>query len=227
LYDEPTVEILASALRSWDIELTQLQRQSYARYAELLVDWNATKVNLTRLTSPEQIAIQHFLDSIAVTRILQIERGARALDIGTGAGFPGIALKIMRPDLSLTLMEATGKKLAFCHTVCDELGLDNVAFVHARAEDVKVTKPLLHLQDLVTARAVGSLAVLFEWASPYLSSSKSRFVAWKGPSARRELHEAQSVVSRLRMRAKVAEVVLPESGEPRRVNSFVVSQLEV
>ena len=155
--DLVTIDILTRALAEWDMPLDDVQKQRFQRYADLLVEWNSTRVNLTRLTSPEQIAIQHFVDSIALFKVIQLPRGASVLDIGTGAGFPGLALKIFRPDLSITLLEAGLKKIKFCEAVRDELELEDVTAIHGRAEAFPRSGRAAGHHDLVTARGVTAL----------------------------------------------------------------------
>ena len=108
------IEILRRGASEWGLRLSEEQLTQFARYADLLTEWNATRMNLTRLTAPRDVAVKHFLDSLALLTVLTPPPGARLLDVGTGAGLPGLALKIARPDLCVTLLDGTAKKLSFC-----------------------------------------------------------------------------------------------------------------
>lgn len=198
----------------WGLGLSDGQLAQFARYADLLTEWNATRMNLTRLTSPRDIAVKHFLDSLAVLSVLTPPPGARALDVGTGAGLPGLALKIARPDLRLTLLDGTAKKLLFCRAVADDLGLEGVETVHARAEDAARRADLAGRFDLVTARAVAPLERLLPWLAPFVAPGGVA-VALKGTGVAEELAAAQPVARRLGLTlALPAALALPEAEEP-------------
>ena len=194
--------------------LTEAQLAQFGRYAELLVEWNATRMNLTRLTAPRDVAVKHFLDSLAVLKATDIPRGASVIDIGTGAGLPGLALKIARPDLALTLLDSTAKKLAFCRAVADELGLDAVTTLHARAEEAGRMPDHAAAYDLVTARAVAPLEKLLPWCAPFVRPN-GLLVALKGASVADELPAARPVARRLGLTLlPPVAVTLPEADEP-------------
>ena len=198
----------------WGLGLSDEQLTQFARYADLLTDWNATRLNLTRLTSPRDIAVKHFLDSLAVLTLLTPPAGARALDVGTGAGLPGLALKITRPDLRLTLLDGTAKKLLFCRAVTDELGLEGVQTVHARAEEAARRADLGGRFDLVTARAVAPLERLLPWLAPFLAPGGVA-AALKGTGEAEEMAAARSVARRLGLTLTLpAVLLLPEAEEP-------------
>ncbi len=199
---------------AWGLGLSEAQLGRFACYAALLVEWNATKMNLTRLTSPRDIAVKHFLDSLALLTVVTPSHGARVLDVGTGAGLPGLALKIARPDLRVTLLDGTAKKLLFCRAVADDLDLEGVETVHARAEDAAGRADLVGAFDVVTARAVAPLARLLAWLAPFVAPGGAA-LALKGAGVGGEMAEAQPVARRLglHLEAPVA-VPLPEAEEP-------------
>jgi len=171
---------------TWQLGLTETQLDQFVRYAEMLVEWNATRMNLTRLVSPRDITVKHFLDSLALMTVQPMPLDLRLLDVGTGAGLPGLALKIARPDLRVTLLDSTAKKLGFCRAVADDLGLENVTTVHARAEDAGKQPGLARSFDLVVARAVAPLATLLPWLVPFGKPS-GRIAALKGASVAEEM----------------------------------------
>ena len=162
------------------------------RYAELLVEWNE-KMNLTAITEPSEIAVKHFIDSMMIFKYADIPDNASVIDIGTGAGFPGVVMKIARPDIKLTLMDSLQKRIVFLSALCDELGLE-VTTVHSRAEDI--TNQQREGFDIAVARAVANMRVLSEYCIPYVKVGGS-FIAMKGASAKQETDEAGNAISKL------------------------------
>jgi 16S rRNA (guanine527-N7)-methyltransferase len=167
-----------------DAILTQL-----ASYAREMLDWNENRANLTAITDPAAVETRHFLDSISLLGHLEIPQNARLIDVGTGAGFPGLVLKIIRPDIALTLMDSVGKKTAFLSHVVETMKLDKVQVVTARAEDAGQNKAHREKYEVVVARAVAHLPVLVEYLLPFCKVG-GRCVAMKGESASREIEEA-------------------------------------
>lgn len=198
---------------TWPLKLSGTQLLQFVRYAEILVEWNATRMNLTRLVSPRDIAVKHFLDSLALLTILTPAINSRVIDVGTGAGLPGLALKIARPDLRVTLLDSTAKKLGFCRAVADELGLSTVETVHARAENAAKLPTLAGKFDLVVARAVAPLETLLPWLAPFVAPG-GQIAALKGASVADEIMAARPIARRLglSLSAPVA-VTLPEADE--------------
>jgi len=152
-------------LRRLNIELTAQQREQFERYQQELLDWNK-RVNLTAITDPEEVLLKHFLDSLSLLMVSD-RAEVRLLDIGAGAGFPGLPLKIVRPQWEVMLLEATGKKVTFLEHIIETLQLKNVLAVHARAEELAHKAEYRGKFDVVTARAVASLPMLLEYAAPY------------------------------------------------------------
>ena len=183
---------LAQKCSTWNIQLTGAQLDQLDRYARLLVDYNQ-KVNLTAITDPEGIEDKHFLDSLLFAS--QPEVTGRMVDVGAGAGFPGIVAKIYRPDLALTLMEPTGKRVDFLRFVCETLGLEGVEFAKERAEEA-ARKVWREQFNLASARAVAALPVLAEYCLPLVKVGGC-FVAMKGASAAQELAAAQGAIRKL------------------------------
>ena len=176
---------LQAKCSTWNIPLTGAQLDLLDRYAELLVSYNE-KVNLTAITSPEGIEDRHFADSLLFAA--QPEVSGRLVDVGTGAGFPGIVAKIYKPDLELTLMEPTGKRVDFLRYACAELGLTGVEFAKERAEEA-ARKIWREQFDVASARAVAALPVLCEYCLPLVKVG-GRFIAMKGPEADAEAKAA-------------------------------------
>lgn len=183
---------LAKKCSTWNIALTGRQLDQLDQYAGLLVSYNQ-KVNLTAITDPEGIEDKHFLDSLLFAS--QPEVAGRMVDVGAGAGFPGIVTKIYKPDLALTLMEPTGKRVDFLRYVCEQLGLDGVEFAKERAEEA-ARKVWREQFDLASARAVAALPVLAEYCLPLVRVG-GVFIAMKGASAAGELAAAQGAIRKL------------------------------
>ena len=185
-------ERLAAKCAAYGIALTAQQLDRLDAYARLLVDYNQ-KVNLTAITTPEGIEDRHFADSLLFAA--QPEVAGTLVDVGTGAGFPGIVAKIYKPELELTLMEPTGKRVEFLRYVCGQLGLEGVEFAKERAEEA-ARKTWREQFDLASARAVAALPVLAEYCLPLVRVGGA-FIAMKGASAAEELEAAQGAIRRL------------------------------
>lgn len=177
------------------IELTDRQLELFDRYASMLVEANS-RFNLTRITGPEAIVTDHILDSLLCLWAVDIPTGARVIDVGTGAGMPGLAIKIVRPDLQVDLLDGTAKKIGFLCEVIAELALAEVEAIHARAEELGNDKAHRERYDVVTARALAELGVLAELCLPFARPG-GRVIACKGPEVHEELAAARQMISKL------------------------------
>lgn len=166
------------------MKLTDVQQEQFNRYYELLIEWNE-KINLTAITDRNEVWVKHFEDSLSIDRIIDMSNVKSVIDVGTGAGFPGIPLKIMYPDIELTLLDSLDKRLRFLQAVIDELGLCNVKTIHGRAEDIAREEEHRAKFDLCVSRAVASLPVLCELCIPFVKAGGS-FVAYKSEKAEEE-----------------------------------------
>lgn len=184
--------ILLSVFHDFEIKLDETAINRLCRYYELLVEWNE-KMNLTALTAPEDVALKHFADSLLLLSYVKLDKDASVIDVGTGAGFPGMVLKIARPDINLTLLDSLQKRLTFLEEVCGELGFDDVELIHSRAEDGSRTK-LRDSFDIAVSRAVASLNTLCEYDMPYVKVG-GRFIAMKGKGAQEELSAAENAIA--------------------------------
>lgn len=176
------------------ITLDDVACRRLSRYGELLIEWN-NKINLTAITDPDEILIKHFYDCLLFLRHTEVAPGAKIIDVGTGAGFPGLVLKIARPDISLCLLDSLQKRITFLQAVLEELSLDAEA-VHARAEELARKEQYREQFDIATARAVARLNVLAEYCMPYVKNG-GLFVSLKGPAAEDEVAEAAGALSML------------------------------
>jgi len=160
--------LLQRGVAQFNITLTEGQLDAFFAYAQLLIEWNQ-RVNLTRIVEPAEIVTKHFLDSLSIISVLPQEpHPLKIIDVGSGAGFPGVPLKIVRPDLSLTLLETTGKKIRFLEHLIGTLQLEHVTIVQARAEDAGQKAPHRAGYNVAVARAVAALPVLVEYLLPFV-----------------------------------------------------------
>lgn len=187
--------LLAREAQNFGVELSDLQLGQLIRYAEMLMDWGR-RVNLTSIRDPDEVAVKHFVDSLAVSRFMEGSAG-RLMDVGSGAGFPGLVLKVAFPEWDVSLCDALRKRTDFLKAVASELGLSGVRVAHARAEELGRHPDFRDAHALVTARAVARLQTLVEWGLPFVAPG-GRFVAMKGPSAREEIREADAAIRALR-----------------------------
>lgn len=193
------------------IQIESAQADQFQHYFELLTEWNQ-KMNLTAITEPQEVVVKHFVDSLLLLSYVPKE-SANLIDVGTGAGFPGIPLKIMRPDLSLTLMDSLNKRLTFLQEVTGQLGFD-AEIVHLRAEEGGRIPQYRQKYAIATARAVASLRVLCEYCLPFVKMG-GEFLAMKGPGAQQEVHDAEHAIEELGGElVEFKQYALP-NGEPR------------
>ncbi|MBR2476553.1 MAG: 16S rRNA (guanine(527)-N(7))-methyltransferase RsmG [Clostridia bacterium] len=175
--------------------LTDAQSQQFERYFELLVEWNE-KINLTAITEEYDVITKHFLDCLMCFDSKVIEDGVSVIDVGTGAGFPGIPLKIANPTLNVTLLDSLAKRLNFLNEVVGELKLNGITTVHARAEDGGRDKNLRQKFDVAVSRAVANLSTLSELCLPFVKVG-GYFVSMKGPGAEDEIAAAKNAIKLL------------------------------
>ena len=196
--------------------LTDQQKEQYERYFELLVEWNE-KINLTAITEKDEVYLKHFYDSIApILQGLIENQPIRLLDIGAGAGFPSLPMKIFFPELDVTIIDSLNKRINFLHLLAEELGLSGVHFYHGRAEDFAQDKAFRAQFDVVTARAVARMQVLSELTIPYLKVG-GRLLALKASNAPEELEEAKNALNLLFSKVEDnLQYELP-NGDPRYI----------
>ena len=210
-----TAEKFSALFAGGGMTVDDKQYAAFSRYAELLCEWNE-KMNLTAITDPEGIALKHFYDSVYPFALLPPPEGASLIDVGTGAGFPAVPLKIYRGDIDITLLDGLNKRVNFLKAVSDELGL-GAECLHGRAEEagrfMKEGTPLRERFDAASARAVASLRELCEYCLPFVRVG-GRFYALKGKTGHDELAEAENAIKTLG--GKVGEVkgyTLPNGDE--------------
>ena len=207
-------EIFVDYLKEINIVLNEEQIEQFYKYMNLLIEWNE-KMNLTAIIEPEEIIQKHFIDSLTILN--RIEDNKSVVDVGTGAGFPGIPLSIMNPTLKITLVDSLNKRLVFLQEVINQLGLKNVELVHARAEDFGQNKKYREKFDIATSRAVANLATLSEYLIPLVKVG-GKCICMKAANATEEIDQAKKAISILcGAISKVDEFCLPQSDIGRTI----------
>lgn len=186
-----------------NMNLTDTQKAQFNKYFEMLADWN-TKINLTAITEKDEVWLKHFEDSLSIEKIKDMYQIDKVIDVGTGAGFPGLPLKIVYPHIKLTLLDSLDKRLRFLEAVVLELGLTDVSCIHGRAEDFSRSPDHREKYDLCVSRAVAGLSVLSELCIPFVKPGGS-FVAYKSDKAEKEISEADNAITILGGRIRSTE----------------------
>jgi 16S rRNA (guanine527-N7)-methyltransferase len=206
------LELTQAAHDLLNLDLTTEQQHAFERYMHELIDWNE-RVNLTAITDPLTIELRHFLDSLSVLKAISLPAGSRVIDVGAGAGFPGLPLKIACPQMQLTLLEATGKKTTFLQHIITELNLSHVKIANARAEEAGQDLAHREQYDVVLARAVAHMPILAEYLLP-LCRIGGRCIAMKGESAATEISAAENALRLLGGRfVQLTPIELPRVAE--------------
>jgi len=209
-------ETFYSLLDQQNINLTDQQKAQFERYFELLVEWNQ-KINLTAITEKEEVYLKHFYDSIApILQGLIENQEIKLLDIGAGAGFPSLPMKILYPQLDVTIIDSLNKRINFLQFLAEELDLEGVHFYHGRAEDFAQDKHFRAQFDIVTARAVARMQVLSELTIPYLKVG-GKLLALKASNAPEELTEAKNALNLLFSKVEDNISYTLPNGDPRYI----------
>ncbi|SHF44349.1 16S rRNA m(7)G-527 methyltransferase [Desulforamulus putei DSM 12395] len=205
---EELITSLTKASQEMGFHLSDRQLQLFQQYYDCVLQGNQ-KFNLTAITEPLEVAVKHFIDSLTCLAAVNFPAGARVLDVGTGAGFPGLPLKIYRPDLDVTLMDSLKKRIIFLNETLASLGLTGIRAIHDRAEDFGRRAEHRETYDFVVSRAVARLAVLAEYCMPCVKIN-GYFISQKGPEIEEEVQEAGKAIMTLGGQlAEVKKMKLP------------------
>lgn len=211
---EKFIEIMQEKLKKLEIHFSMEQTEQFFEYMKLLIEWNE-KINLTAITEPEEIITKHFIDSLTILKY--IKNDYKVVDVGTGAGFPGIPLCIMNPTIKMTLVDSLNKRLIFLQEVVNTLKLKNIEIVHARAEELGQNIKYREAFDIATSRAVANLSTLSEYLIP-LVKINGKIISMKASNAKQEIDEAQNAIQILGGQIEsIEEFNLPESDIGRTV----------
>lgn len=186
-----SMELLKNKATEFGVNLDEKALERFDLYAKLLVEWNE-KINLTAITDPDGIVLKHFVDSLSVFSAINIPEGAKSIDVGTGAGFPGIPMLIARPDLKITLLDSTNKKLNVIRDILEKLDLQ-CEVLHTRAEEAGQNKTYREQYDFATARAVSNLRDLSEYCLPFVKKGGT-FISMKSAKAEEEIAEGKNAI---------------------------------
>lgn len=203
-------------LKKLGIEISEKQLEQLNKYYNLLIEWNE-KINLTGITKKEEVYLKHFYDSLTITKVIDLRKEETLCDIGTGAGFPGMVLKILFPNLKVTLIDALEKRIKFLNDVIDKLNLSEIETIHARSEDYAMKNRELY--DVVTARAVSQLPILIEYCVPLVKVNKY-FIPMKA-NISQEIIESANAIKLLNLKEiERSEFLLPIENSIRTIIKF-------
>ena len=181
-----------NSMKSIGIELTDSQLNAFETYYDMLIDRNKV-MNLTAITEFDEVMDKHFLDSVYLFRSIKLEADYKLIDIGTGAGFPGIPLKIVFPELKMTLLDSLNKRVGFLNDLIEELNLNNIEAIHGRAEDIARNKAYRASYDIAVSRAVANLSTLSEYCLPFVKIG-GKFVSYKSGDCADEVDNAKAAI---------------------------------
>ena len=205
------------------VSLDQNQIDQFIRYYEMLVEWNQV-MNLTAITEYDDVMKKHFIDSISLIKAYDVKSRAKVIDVGTGAGFPGLALKIAYPSLQVTLLDSLNKRIQFLDAVINELDLSGVDTIHGRAEDYAKPAKIREKYDLCVSRAVANLSTLSEYCLPFVKEG-GYFISYKSEKITEEVQKAESAIKILGGKIEnQVEFYLPDSDIYR--NLFVIKKIK-
>lgn len=210
-------------MKLFGIELSELQKNQFNRYYDLLIEWN-DKINLTAITDKKDVIKKHFEDSLSITSVIDMNDIDSVIDVGTGAGFPGIPLKIVFPSLKLTLLDSLNKRINFLNTVVDELGLSDVTALHGRAEEIGRNASYRESFDLCVSRAVANLSTLSEFCLPFVNIG-GYFVSYKSEKADDEYKDAENAITLLSGgNVRIEDVIIPDTDLTRKM--IIIEKIE-
>lgn len=210
-------------LSELNVVLTDMQIEQFLLYYEMLAEWNRV-MNLTAITEYGEVMKKHFVDSISLVKAYDVTQNVKVIDVGTGAGFPGLALKIAFPNLKVTLLDSLNKRIQFLDAVIEKLGVKDVETIHGRAEDLAKLGRLREQYDLCVSRAVANLATLSEYCLPFVKVG-GQFISYKSEKISEETNAAEKAISLLGGKVKgQVEFKLPDSDIYR--NLFVIDKIK-
>ena len=211
-------DLLEDRLLQWGFSLNEEQKDKFSDYYDLLIEWNQV-MNLTAITEFDEVVEKHFLDSISLAAYIKLNEHWKIIDVGTGAGFPGIPLKIMFPGLRVLLADSLNKRVRFLNAVIDKLKLNHIEAVHCRAEELAHKHEYREQYDLCVSRAVANLSSLSEYCLPYVKEG-GMFAAYKSAGIEKETEDSKNAVKLLG--GKLRKVMQFQLADTEYLRSFVL-----
>ncbi len=214
-------EIFNEYLKELDLKLEKNQIEQFYNYMQILIEWNE-KMNLTAITEEKEIIIKHFIDSLTIYKYLSNEKSL--IDVGTGAGFPGIPIKILKPEMEIVLLDSLNKRVKFLEEVINKLELKNIVAVHGRAEDFGKNINYREKFDVVTSRAVANLPTLLEYLAPFVKVNK-KCICMKGQDVEEELKKAKKAIDLFGLKVQEMDTFLLPRTDMKR-NLIVLDKVK-
>lgn len=223
MLEKYNIDSFKKDLEELNISLDKRQMCQFLQYYELLVEWNSF-MNLTAITDYDEVIKKHFIDSLSLIKAIDLSDEIKVIDIGTGAGFPGIPLKIAFPNLKVTLLDSLNKRIKFLNEVIDKLELKDIIAIHGRAEDFAKDKNYRQSYDLCVSRAVANLSTLSEYCLPYVKTG-GKFISYKSEKITDEMNAAKNAIKILGGNiSNQVEFILPDSDIYR--NLFIIDKIK-
>ena len=210
------IRLLEECLEKLNISIDEDQKSKFEKYYSLLLEKNKV-MNLTRITDEREIIIKHFVDSLMICKVIDMNKVESLIDVGTGAGFPGVPIKIMWPNIKVTLLDSLDKRVGFLKEVIEELDLEDIEAIHGRAEDLGQDANYREQYDLCASRAVANLATLSEYCIPFVKD-QGIFVSYKADESDEEIKEAKAAIEILGGSIEsISEEIIPEDEIKRKL----------
>lgn len=213
---EQSIKLLVNELKSFELDISEYQIEQFIKYYEIMIEKNKV-MNLTSITEINEVIKKHFVDSLSLVKAVDENNFKKMIDVGTGAGFPGIPIKIMFPKMKTTLVDSLNKRIEFLNEVINKINLEGVTTIHGRAEDIARQKIHREEYDLCVSRAVANLAALSEYCLPFIKIGGS-FICYKAGNCQEEISNAERAISILGGKIEdVIEFKLPDSDISRTI----------
>lgn len=219
------IDFLTDSFKNIDISLSEKQISQFIKYYDLLINKNKV-MNLTAITEYKDVVIKHFVDSLLVNSVLDFKSVENMIDVGTGAGFPGVPIKIIYPHIKITLLDSLNKRINFLKEAVNEIGCDGVEFIHGRAEELGHVENYREKYDLCVSRAVANLSTLSEYCLSFIKVG-GRFVSYKASDIDEEVKLAKNAISKLGGRINKTQTVVLSSSENVERKIIVIDKIEI